>query len=174
MGVVLAQLPAGESRGVCQIRRVAAGWMARIPRPGSPRQPAARTPRRGEPARISRRDLESTATPGGDGSRSPFAPRDAREVIKGVSKGRPPRRLVRSVAWSPDWKMVASGSFDKSVIVWDVETGEALKTLTGHRNAVHCVAWSPAAGDDRPEVQGIAESADPECACMQKGDVLDG
>ena len=39
-----------------------------------------------------------------------------------------------SVAVSGDGKRVVSGSDDKTVRVWDVETGECLKVMEGHTN----------------------------------------
>ena len=39
---------------------------------------------------------------------------------------------VRSVAVSPDGKWAASGSEDKTVKIWDLETGECRATLGGH------------------------------------------
>ena len=50
---------------------------------------------------------------------------------------------VRSVAFSPDGKQIVSGSYDKSVRVWDVSTGKELKVLKGHTNVVFSVAFSP-------------------------------
>jgi WD40 repeat protein len=46
---------------------------------------------------------------------------------------------VRSVAFSPDSRLLASGSWDNTVILWDVET----RTLRGHTAPVWSVAFSP-------------------------------
>ncbi len=43
---------------------------------------------------------------------------------------------VWSVAFSPDGRLLASGSLDQTVIVWDVGTGERVRTLTGHTGSV--------------------------------------
>ena len=50
---------------------------------------------------------------------------------------------VRSVAFSPDGKLVTSGSGDRTVRLWDAGTGVALQTLKGHSDAVSSVAFSP-------------------------------
>jgi WD40 repeat protein len=50
---------------------------------------------------------------------------------------------VSSVAFSPDGKLVASGSYDKMVRLWDAVTGAALQTLEGHSSSVISVAFSP-------------------------------
>lgn len=50
---------------------------------------------------------------------------------------------VHSVAISPDGKWATSGSQDKTVKIWDIETGECRSTLEGHSDQVRCVAITP-------------------------------
>ncbi|MEU5427820.1 helix-turn-helix domain-containing protein [Streptomyces olivoreticuli] len=50
---------------------------------------------------------------------------------------------VASVAYSPDGKTLATGSFDKTVRLWNTAGGELRKTLTGHTGMVNSVAFSP-------------------------------
>jgi WD40 repeat protein len=47
------------------------------------------------------------------------------------------------VAFSPDGRLLASGSEDNTVILWDVETGKQIRTLEGHTGPVQSVAFSP-------------------------------
>ena len=47
------------------------------------------------------------------------------------------------MAFSLDSKLVVSGSVDKTVKIWDAATGSLQRTLEGHGNPVHSVAfWS--------------------------------
>ncbi|MHC5595673.1 MAG: WD40 domain-containing protein [Nostoc sp.] len=58
-------------------------------------------------------------------------------TLEGHSSG------VFSVEFSPDGKTLASGSDDKTIKLWDVSTGKAIKTLTGHSSSVSSVGFSP-------------------------------
>ena len=50
---------------------------------------------------------------------------------------------VHTIAFSPDGKLVASGSHDGTVQLWDSATGEPRGTLEGHTNSVLTIAFSP-------------------------------
>lgn len=51
---------------------------------------------------------------------------------------------VRSVAVSPDGKILASGGLDKTIVLWDVDTGFPIgPPLKGHSDWVTSVAFSP-------------------------------
>ena len=51
--------------------------------------------------------------------------------------------LVWSVAFRPNGVMLASASWDKTVRLWNVNTGRFLYTLIGHTSEVMSVAFSP-------------------------------
>jgi GTPase SAR1 family protein len=54
--------------------------------------------------------------------------------------------VINQIAWSPDGGMLASGADDKTIRLWDAQTGQQLHSLTGHTNLVLSVAWSPDGG----------------------------
>ncbi len=54
-----------------------------------------------------------------------------------------PENQVRTVAWSPDSRLLARTGADNNVVIWDVPAGQQVRTLTGHREWINSAAWSP-------------------------------
>ncbi len=50
---------------------------------------------------------------------------------------------IESIAFSPDGSLLASGSSDGAIQLWQVSDGSLLHTLTGHTSGVSGVAFSP-------------------------------
>ncbi len=50
---------------------------------------------------------------------------------------------VTSVVISPNGRFVAAGSLDTVVRIWDVQTGQLLERLRGHRDSVYSVSFTP-------------------------------
>jgi WD40 repeat protein/energy-coupling factor transporter ATP-binding protein EcfA2 len=75
---------------------------------------------------------------------------------------------VTSVAFSPDGKILASGSYDNTIIFWDMPTRQALgPPLREHAGVVQSVEFSPdgtrlaSAGDDRRVILWDVETRQP-------------
>ena len=68
---------------------------------------------------------------------------------RGLGKDPKGRRLkghsdcVNAIIFSPDGKQLASALDDKTVKLWDTDTGATLQTLEGHSGRVNAVAFSP-------------------------------
>ncbi|KAJ8312936.1 hypothetical protein KUTeg_010309 [Tegillarca granosa] len=65
------------------------------------------------------------------------------------------QQLINDVQFSPDTRLIASASFDKSVKLWDGKNGKFLATLRGHVNRVYQIAWS---ADSRLLCSGSSDS----------------
>jgi WD40 repeat protein len=50
---------------------------------------------------------------------------------------------VRSLAVSPDGKVLVSASDDNTIKFWDIAAGRHFKTVKGHTAGVRCIAFSP-------------------------------
>lgn len=92
---------------------------------------------------------------------------------------------VNSVAFSPDGRFIASGSADRTMCFWDVQTGAQVgEPLRGHTDSVTSVAFSPdgrsiASGswdttvrvwDARIDVSGAGQSLETGDAAPASGD----
>ncbi|MFG0333218.1 MAG: c-type cytochrome domain-containing protein, partial [Maioricimonas sp. JB049] len=74
------------------------------------------------------------------------------------------RDILYDAELSPDGTILATCSYDKTIILWDAATGEPLRTLSGHNGAVYDVAYSPdgrflvsASADDTCKVWRISD-----------------
>ena len=60
---------------------------------------------------------------------------------------KPPSRghtqSVRSVAFSPDGNTLATGSWDDTGQLWDIQTKQSIVTLEGHTDSIYSIAFSP-------------------------------
>ena len=68
---------------------------------------------------------------------APFQLEATRQVLEGHTES------VRDVAWSPDGAYLASASWDGTILIWDISTGESVNLLAHDGNMVSNVAWSP-------------------------------
>ncbi len=53
------------------------------------------------------------------------------------------KSTIYRMALSHDGRILASSSFDRTVRLWDVESGRSLPVLEHGKNSAVCVAWSP-------------------------------
>ena len=63
--------------------------------------------------------------------------------FEGVDNGPSSVEGVKSVAFSPDGKTLASGGGDNVIHLWDIGTGKSKMTLVGHTHWVFSLAFSP-------------------------------
>jgi WD40 repeat protein/tRNA A-37 threonylcarbamoyl transferase component Bud32 len=52
------------------------------------------------------------------------------------------KQLIFSVAYSPDGKLIVSGSEDNTLKIWNADTGQKILTLKGHLSSVESVAFN--------------------------------
>ena len=81
----------------------------------------------------------------------PYAPATNFTVLKGHTD------VINCLAISPDGVLVASGSLDNSVRLWNLSSGQEIKTLSGeegHKGAINCLAITP---DNKTLISGSAD-----------------
>jgi WD40 repeat protein len=67
-----------------------------------------------------------------------------REVLTGNLVGIPtPQAALEALLFSPDGRLLALGSEDGAVVLWDVIRGQTLTTFRGHRSSARSLAFSP-------------------------------
>jgi WD40 repeat protein len=67
---------------------------------------------------------------------------------------------IGALAWSPDGKQIATGSFDQTARVWDVATGRSMVTFTGHAGDLAVpkgIQWNNP--EYRPSFWGLGENS---------------
>jgi WD40 repeat protein len=78
-------------------------------------------------------------SPAADAAR---APRD-QTILQALGRKKPASVAVRTVAFSPDGRLLATGCSDSTVRLWDPASGQPLHVLEGHTNSVNSVAFRP-------------------------------
>lgn len=51
--------------------------------------------------------------------------------------------VITALAASPDGKLLAAAGDDHAIRILDIATGETLRTLVGHNDWIHCLAFAP-------------------------------
>ncbi|KEP53346.1 putative vegetative incompatibility protein HET-E-1 [Rhizoctonia solani 123E] len=51
--------------------------------------------------------------------------------------------VIESVVYSPNGSRIASSSRDKTICVWDSQTGQVCSVLIGHTDVIHSISYSP-------------------------------
>lgn len=73
----------------------------------------------------------------------PMADESVPEGLALRQKLRGHHNLIYEVAWSPDGRILASASADRTVRFWSMHTDRLRQAPVGHADYVFCIAWSP-------------------------------
>ncbi|GMH10342.1 hypothetical protein Nepgr_012183 [Nepenthes gracilis] len=79
----------------------------------------------------------STTSSFSDDNTSPNSPFSLHQEFLGHEQG------ISDLAFSSDSRYLSTASDDNTVRIWDVATGQLIKTLHGHTNYVFCVNFNP-------------------------------
>src|SRR5262249_34203013 len=78
--------------------------------------------------------------PGEDGVLKVWDLETGKEIQKMIGHTHP---IVHAVAYSPDGRLIASGSYDHTVRLWDARTGKELHRIDAPKADLHSLAFSP-------------------------------
>ncbi len=53
------------------------------------------------------------------------------------------QNTAKCVAFSPDGRLLATGSEDRTIRIWNVDTGEVKHVIAAHRDEIYSLAFSP-------------------------------
>jgi WD40 repeat protein len=111
-----------------------------------------------------KRNMDAGASASAAGSKSSFSERLAHSLFSlnkvegtGAALGDESIRTFRHADWvwalafSPEGRTALSGSYDRTLKLWDVATGKEVRTFAGHTSMVWSVAFSP---DGRTALSG--------------------
>jgi len=65
------------------------------------------------------------------------------DAITGSRIAALPGSEVLSLTFSPDGTSLVSGSYDKTIKLWDIQTGGVVRTFKGHTGPVSSISISP-------------------------------
>ncbi|MCA9892971.1 MAG: hypothetical protein KC615_08300 [Anaerolineae bacterium] len=67
---------------------------------------------------------------------------DGDQIISLQTIASPHSGVIEALAFSPDGRSLAAGSFDKTISIWDVATGTLHQRLSGHADKIYAVVWT--------------------------------
>jgi pSer/pThr/pTyr-binding forkhead associated (FHA) protein len=92
----------------------------------------------------------------------------------------PCAETINALAFSPDGEMLAAASGDKTIKLWNIETGEEQLSITAHKLAISAIAFSPdgqllasASGDKTIKLWNIETGEEQLSVSTQKSIVSD-